>query len=136
MTDYASLLAFRGRPPKLLCVKSYIFKLAYAFGTLAGALCLNMSTSHAGLYGDSRWCAVTNNGADAIIWACEYDTVEDCTRAERADPREIRKLAWRAVRQRGQSKTIWRDARSSSTSVLMRTEAETQAPRSGALLEP
>jgi hypothetical protein len=58
-----------------------IAKLACATGLLVTALCLNMTPSAAGLYGHSRWCAVTNNGADTMNWDCEYDTVEDCTPA-------------------------------------------------------
>jgi hypothetical protein len=33
------------------------------------------------MYGDSRWCAVANQGTDALSWDCEYDTIEDCTPA-------------------------------------------------------
>ncbi|MBO0718420.1 MAG: hypothetical protein J2P55_13945 [Rhizobiales bacterium] len=39
------------------------------------ALYLDPRTSHAG---NSRWCAVTDQGADVLNWDCEYDTIEDC----------------------------------------------------------
>ena len=42
------------------------------------APCLGASSSHAGTYGDEKWCAVTNNGGDALNWDCEYETVADC----------------------------------------------------------
>lgn len=34
--------------------------------------------SRAGTYGDDKWCAVTNEGAAAMNWDCEYDSVADC----------------------------------------------------------
>jgi len=34
----------------------------------AAALCLDAGTSHAGMYGNSRWCAVTNQGSGALNW--------------------------------------------------------------------
>ena len=34
--------------------------------------------SQAGTYGDEKWCAVTNEGAAAMNWDCEYDSVTDC----------------------------------------------------------
>jgi hypothetical protein len=48
---------------------------------VAAALCLDARTSHAGMYGNSRWCAVTNQGSGALDWDCEYATLEDCTPA-------------------------------------------------------
>jgi hypothetical protein len=53
-------------------------KLIFAAAVLSSALCFNIPASHAGLYGDSRWCAVTDQGADVINWNCEHDTLEDC----------------------------------------------------------
>lgn len=44
----------------------------------AAALFLGAPASHAGTYGDQKWCAVTNEGAAAINWDCEYDSVIDC----------------------------------------------------------
>jgi hypothetical protein len=55
---------------------THFFKLAFAFTALAGALCVNMRPSHASE--ESRWCAVTNKGASAITWDCEYDSSEEC----------------------------------------------------------
>jgi hypothetical protein len=52
-------------------VKIVIPKLIFAAAVLSAALCFNMPTAHAGLYGDSRWCDVTN-------WNCQFDTVEEC----------------------------------------------------------
>ena len=36
------------------------------------------TTSHAATWGHAKWCAVTNNGGDDIMWECVYDTVEEC----------------------------------------------------------
>ena len=59
-------------------MKIAIPKLIFAAAVLCAALCFNVSTGHAGYYGDARWCAVTDQGADVISWNCEYDTLEDC----------------------------------------------------------
>ena len=53
-------------------------KSALAFTALILGLCMSMGASHAYQTGDSRWCAVTNKGADAMQWDCEYDTSEEC----------------------------------------------------------
>ena len=55
-----------------------IAKLIFAAAVLGAALCFIMPAGHAGLYGNSRWCAVTDQGADVISWNCEYGTLEDC----------------------------------------------------------
>jgi len=62
-------------------VKIVLAKLAGAIAVLAAALFLNVAASHAGLYGNSRWCAVTNQGSGALNWDCEYATAEDCAPA-------------------------------------------------------
>jgi hypothetical protein len=62
-------------------VKIVFAKLAGVIALLAAALCLTTTKGQAGLYGSSRWCAVSNNGADAMNWDCKYDTIEDCTPA-------------------------------------------------------
>jgi hypothetical protein len=62
-------------------VKIVLAKLVGAIAALAAAIFLNVAASHAGLYGNSRWCAVTNQGSDALNWDCEYDTAEDCAPA-------------------------------------------------------
>jgi len=61
-------------------VKIVLAKLVGAIAAVAAAIFLNVAAS-AGLYGNSRWCAVTNQGSDALNWDCEYDTAEDCTPA-------------------------------------------------------
>jgi hypothetical protein len=66
------------RPPKLPRVKIILLKLAFATAVLAVALSFDMPASHAGLYGHSQWCAVTNDGADNVNWDCEYQTVDAC----------------------------------------------------------
>lgn len=66
-------------------------KLTFAVAVVAVALCLDPGTSHAGMSGNSRWCAVTNQGTDAFSWDCEYDTIEDCTPAVATNP------YWRAA---------------------------------------
>ncbi len=62
-------------------MKIVLAKLVGAIAALAAAIFLNVAASHAGLYGNSRWCAVTNQGSDALNWDREYDTAEDCTPA-------------------------------------------------------
>jgi Protein of unknown function (DUF3551) len=62
-------------------MKIFILKSSFAFGTLVVALCTSIRPSHAYQTGDSRWCAVTNKGADTMQWDCEYDTSEDCASA-------------------------------------------------------
>jgi Protein of unknown function (DUF3551) len=47
----------------------------------ASALFLAVPASHAGTYGDEKWCAVTNEGAEVMNWDCEYDSVLDCAPA-------------------------------------------------------
>jgi hypothetical protein len=50
--------------------------------TAAGAaLLLGTPASDAGLYGNGRWCAVTDGGGGEATWECEFDTQEDCTPA-------------------------------------------------------
>jgi hypothetical protein len=44
----------------------------------AAALFLGPRVSHAGTYGDEKWCAVTNEGSAAMNWDCEYDSAVDC----------------------------------------------------------
>jgi Protein of unknown function (DUF3551) len=62
-------------------VKILPVKLTFAVAAVAAALCLDAGPSHAGMYGNSRWCAVTDQGADVLSWDCEYDTIEECTPA-------------------------------------------------------
>src|SRR5215470_3627436 len=63
---------------KLPRVKILPVKLTFAVATVAAAPCLDAGPSHAGMYGNSRWCAVTDQGADVLSWDCEYDTIEEC----------------------------------------------------------
>ncbi len=62
-------------------VKINILRLIFAAGVVAAVLALDAPSSQAGLYGDARWCAVTNDGGDALNWDCEYETVDDCSPA-------------------------------------------------------
>ena len=48
---------------------------------MAATLGFGVPASQAGTYGDEPWCAVANEGADAINWDCEFATVDDCTPA-------------------------------------------------------
>jgi len=59
-------------------VKILLLELAFASAALAAVLCLDMPAGHAALYGYSRWCAVTDDGADNVNWDCEYETVAAC----------------------------------------------------------
>jgi hypothetical protein len=58
-------------------VKIFLLKLTFAAAVLTVALCLNIRPSHAGIYGDSPWCAVTDDGG-RVVWECEYETVAAC----------------------------------------------------------
>ena len=49
---------------------------AVVFGS--AALFLGVPASHAGTYGDEKWCAVTNEGSAAMNWDCEYESPTDC----------------------------------------------------------
>ncbi len=69
------------RRRRLPRVKILPVKLTFAAAVAATALGLDARTSQAGMYGDSRWCAVTNQGSGALDWDCEYATLEDCTPA-------------------------------------------------------
>jgi hypothetical protein len=62
-------------------VKVLILRLAFGFAALMVAVFFYMRASHAYQTGDSRWCAVTNKGADSMQWDCEYDTSEECASA-------------------------------------------------------
>lgn len=52
--------------------------LLYAVAFASAALFLGAPASHAGTYGDEKWCAVTDDGAAAMSWDCEYNSVIDC----------------------------------------------------------
>ena len=73
-------VAFRTRLPKLPRVKILLLKLSFAAAVLTIALGLNMRASYANLYGESPWCAVTDDGG-RILWDCEYETVDACRSA-------------------------------------------------------
>ena len=66
---------------RLARVKIFPGKLVLAVAAVTAAVCFAPGASHAGMYGNSRWCAVSNQGSDALNWDCEYDTIEDCTPA-------------------------------------------------------
>jgi len=51
-------------------VKIFPLKLAFATAASAAALCFDMPASQAALVGHSRWCAVTDDGADNVNWDC------------------------------------------------------------------
>jgi hypothetical protein len=55
-----------------------LLKSMFAFGIVAAVLCMNTRASHAYQTGDSKWCTVTNKGADSMQWECEYDTSDEC----------------------------------------------------------
>ncbi len=53
----------------------------FLIGIVAAVLCLNTHPSHAYQTGDSKWCTVTNKGADSMQWECDYDTSDECAAA-------------------------------------------------------
>jgi Protein of unknown function (DUF3551) len=58
-----------------------LLKSTFVFGAVAVVLCMSTRPSHAYQTGDSKWCTVTNKGADSMQWDCECDTSEDCASA-------------------------------------------------------
>jgi hypothetical protein len=48
---------------------------------LGAAGFLGVAPSHAATYGDEKWCAVTDDGASAMNWDCEYESPTDCAPA-------------------------------------------------------
>ncbi len=58
-----------------------MLKPIFLFGIVAAVLCLNAPPSHAYQTGDSKWCTVTNKGADSMQWECDYDTSDECAAA-------------------------------------------------------
>jgi hypothetical protein len=60
-------------------VKIIILRLALVAASMtAAALALAPTPGRAATWGHARWCAVTNNGGDDIMWECVYDSVEEC----------------------------------------------------------
>jgi hypothetical protein len=60
-------------------VKINIPRLALAGAGLAAAIAFSaMTPGQAATWGHAKWCAVTNNGGDDIMWECVYDTAEEC----------------------------------------------------------
>jgi hypothetical protein len=51
--------------------------LALATAGFAAAV-FAATPGHAATWGHAKWCAVTNNGGDDLMWECVYDTVEEC----------------------------------------------------------
>jgi hypothetical protein len=81
MRAHCRAFAFRIWARRLPRVKILLGKVVCAVAVFVAALCLTLSRGHAGLYGDSRWCAVTDQGGGVLNWDCEYDTIENCTPA-------------------------------------------------------
>ena len=53
-------------------------RLLYAVAFGGSVLFLSVPPSHAGTYGDEKWCAVTDEGGSVMNWDCEYDSPTDC----------------------------------------------------------
>jgi hypothetical protein len=73
----ALALAFRLAARRLPRVTITV-KLVGAIAVGVVVFFLASTTSKAGIQGDSRWCAVTDTGAENATWDCYYDTIEDC----------------------------------------------------------
>jgi hypothetical protein len=58
-----------------------ILRSLLLLAAVGATLWFGMPASHAGLYGEGRWCAVTDSGAGEATWECEFDTQEDCAPA-------------------------------------------------------
>jgi hypothetical protein len=54
--------------------RSLLFIAALA----SAALFFGARPGHAYTTGDEKWCAVTNDGGDAVNWECDYDSATDC----------------------------------------------------------
>jgi Protein of unknown function (DUF3551) len=76
-------LAFRLAARRLPRVKITFIGLAGAVIVCSAVLFLASTPSRAGIQGDSRWCAVTDTGAENATWDCYYDTIEECRPAVR-----------------------------------------------------
>jgi hypothetical protein len=59
-------------------MKITVPRLTFATAGLAAAFAFAATTSHAATWGHGKWCAVTNNGGDNIMWECVYDTADEC----------------------------------------------------------
>jgi hypothetical protein len=73
---------------------------------------LRRSSEPAGLYGNSKWCAVMNEGGGVLNWDCEYEMVDNCTPAVLAGNRGFCQLNpyWRGTRSgRRQATLIFRN---------------------------
>jgi hypothetical protein len=42
------------------------------------ALSATTTPSQAALWGYAKWCAVTNNGGNDMMWECVYDDAQEC----------------------------------------------------------
>jgi hypothetical protein len=78
----ALALAFRLAARRLRRVAITV-KFLGAIAVYLAVLFLTSTPSKAGIQGDSRWCAVTDTGAENATWDCYYDTIEECRPAVR-----------------------------------------------------
>lgn len=62
-------------------MKISIPKLILAAAVLTAVLGFAIPASRAGQIGNEKWCAVTDNAGDTMVWDCEFETSEDCTPA-------------------------------------------------------
>jgi hypothetical protein len=62
-------------------VKINIRRLILTTAASATVLCLQTPASRASQIGDDKWCAVSDEAGDVIMWDCEFDTAEDCAPA-------------------------------------------------------
>jgi hypothetical protein len=78
-------------------VKNIVPKLTIFAGLLAIILCFGIPVSPASAYGNEKWCLVTDQGGDNIVWDCEYETADDCAPAITAGSRGFCALnpSWR-----------------------------------------
>ena len=71
----------KNSPPKR-CEVSVVclLRLMLAFVIVAVVSSMNTRAGRAYQTGDSKWCAVTNKGADSMQWDCEYMTLATTVR--------------------------------------------------------
>jgi Protein of unknown function (DUF3551) len=53
-------------------------RIVLSIAAAAAALCLQVSSSQAEVYGNAPWCAVIEVGNGEVQWDCEYRSVEEC----------------------------------------------------------
>jgi|HubBroStandDraft_1064217.scaffolds.fasta_scaffold1371362_1 hypothetical protein len=68
-------------------MKNIILRLVFSAGLLAATLCFAIPVSPASAYGNEKWCLVSDEGGDNIVWNCQFESAEECAPAITAGSR-------------------------------------------------